>query len=53
MYQDYCGQDSVPKPMNQEFWQYMHKRMKDPQYSKFWTKNPANPFFIGYDKCPS
>ncbi len=58
-YQDYCGQDGAPKPMNQEFWEYMHKRMRDPQYqkfwckdpeySKFWTSNPSNPFRLGYN----
>ena len=46
MYNDYCG--GGYKPMDQEFWEYMHKRMKDPQYSKFWTHNPSNPFFTGY-----
>jgi len=46
-YQEYCG-DGPPKPMDQEFWEWVHKKMKDPQYSKFWTHNPSNPFFTGY-----
>ncbi len=48
-YNDYCG-TSMDKPMNQEFWVWVHKQMKDPQYSKFWTHNPSNPFFTGYAK---
>ncbi len=48
MYNDYCGKGAA-KPMDQEFWEYMHKRMKDPQYNKFWTHNPSNPFFTGYN----
>ncbi len=51
-YQDYCGQDAAAKPMNEEFWAYMHKRMRDPAYSKFWTYNPSNPFFTGYNGRP-
>ena len=47
-YQDYCGKGEA-KAMNQEFWQWVHKQMKDPQYSKFWTHNPSNPFFTGYN----
>jgi hypothetical protein len=47
-YKDYCGTGF--KPMDQEFWEYMHKRMKDPQYSKFWTHN--NSFFTGYNGRP-
>ena len=50
MYKDYCG--DTYKPMDQEFWEYMHKRMKDPAYSKFWTHNPSNPFFTGYNGRP-
>lgn len=45
MYNDYCGGNF--KPLDGEFWAYMHKRMKDPQYSKFWTHN--NSFFTGYN----
>lgn len=37
-----------PKPMDQEFWEWVNIQMKDPQYSKFWTHNPSNPFFTGY-----
>lgn len=48
-YQEYCGVGTEPKPMNQEFWEWVHKQMKDPQYSKFWTHNPSNPFRLGYN----
>jgi hypothetical protein len=47
-YMDYAGLDGTPPPMNQEFWAYVDKRMNDPQYSKFRTDNPSNPFFSGY-----
>lgn len=48
-YMDYAG-DGAPPPMNEEFWRYVDKRMNDPQYSKFRTDNPSNPFFIGFRK---
>jgi hypothetical protein len=48
-YNKYCGDGNQPdKPMDQNFWEWVHKQMKDPQYSKFWTHNPSNPFFVGY-----
>ncbi len=48
-YQEYCGDGNAPaKPMNQEFWEWVHKKMKDPQYRIFWTYDPAKPFFVGY-----
>lgn len=37
------------KPMNQEFWQWVNKKVKgNTDYSKFWTYNPARPFWMGY-----
>lgn len=47
-YNEYCGAGSGYKPMNQEFWEWVHKKMKDPQYKIFWTYDPANPGFLGY-----
>ncbi len=48
-YQEYCGDGfAAAKPMNQEFWEWVHKKMKDPQYRIFWTYDPAKPFFMGY-----
>ncbi len=48
-YQEYCGDGfAAAKPMNQEFWEWVHKKMKDPQYRIFWTYDPAKPFFVGY-----
>ncbi len=52
-YQEYCGMDhgvatGAVKAMNQEFWEYVHKRMKDPQYKIFWTHDPQNQFRVGY-----
>lgn len=57
-YKEYCGDGhAVAKPMDQSFWEWVHKKMKDPQYSKFWTHNPSNPFFTGFQgdtwKSPS
>jgi hypothetical protein len=45
-YNEYCG--AAYKPMNQEFWEWVNKKMKDPQYKKFWTYDTANPFHVGY-----
>lgn len=48
-YSEYCGDGAAPaKPMNQEFWEWVHKKMKDPQYRIFWTYDSAKPFFMGY-----
>jgi hypothetical protein len=48
-YQEYCGDGAAPaKPLDSEFWQWVHKKMKDPQYRIFWTYDPAKPFFMGY-----
>ena len=51
-YQAYCGEGGAAKPIDQEFWEWVHKQMKDPQYSTFWTHNPSNPFFSGYNGRP-
>ena len=54
-YQEYCGLDShgvatgSPKEMNQEFWEYVHKKMKDPQFKVFWAHDPQNQFRVGYE----
>ena len=48
-YQEYCGDGfAEAKPMNQEFWEWVHKKMKDPAYKIFWTHNPSKPFHMGY-----
>ena len=48
-YGEYCGdQYAEAKPMDQNFWEWVHKKMKDPQYSKFWTHNPSNPFRVAW-----
>ena len=49
-YLEYAAGASDIPPMNQEFWTYVDKRMNDPQFSKFRTDNPSNPFFIGHRK---
>jgi hypothetical protein len=53
-YQEYCG--NVPgnpaanvRPMNQEFWEWVHKKMKDPQYRMFWCHDPQSQFRVGYE----
>ncbi len=52
-YHEYCG--NAPgnltvnlKPMNQEFWEWVHKKMKDPQYRTFWCHDPQFQFRVGY-----
>ena len=52
-YNEYCGlQNNVavgePKPMNDEFWQWVHAKMKDPQYKVFWCHDPGFQFRVGY-----
>ena len=48
-YRQYCGDGhSIARPMDQEFWEWVHKKMKDPQYKKFWARDPANPGWLGY-----
>ncbi len=52
-YQEYCGirdgiAAGVPKEMNQEFWDWVNKRMKDPEYAKFRTDNQASQLRVGF-----
>lgn len=49
-YNQYCGDGNAPhKPMNQEFWDWVDQKMKDPQYRVFWARNPSNPYRLGWD----
>lgn len=49
-YQEYCGSfaEGSIKPMNEEFWAWVHKKMKDPQYKVFWCHDPGFQFRVGY-----
>lgn len=48
-YQEYCGDfNGVAKPMDQEFWAFVNKKMKDPQYRVFWCADPQFQFRVGY-----
>ena len=48
-YNEYCGDGFQPaKAMNQEFWEWVHKKMKDPQYKIFWTRDTAKPYWLAY-----
>ncbi len=47
-YQEYCGPEGAAKSMDQEFWQWVHRKMQDPQYKVFWTHDPQNQFRVGY-----
>jgi len=52
-YQEFCGNTPgnptvVVKPMDQEFWGWVHIKMKDPQYRVFWCSDPQNQFRVGY-----
>ncbi len=56
-YQEYCGLKGgvaygIDRPMNQEFWAWVDKKMDDPEYAKFRTDNQASQLRVGYDKCP-
>src|SRR5690348_9081453 len=48
-YLEYAGGEAAP-PMNAEFWAFVDRKMKDPDYAKFRTDNPSNPFHLGYRK---
>jgi len=49
-YQEYCGDQNAPaKPMDQEFWQYVHRRMRDPEFRVFWCHDPQSQFRVGYN----
>ncbi len=53
-YQMYCGIDEhsvthgADRPMNQEFWDWVNVKMKDPEYSKFRTDNQASQLRVGF-----
>lgn len=48
-YNQYCGDGFAShKPMNAEFWAWVDKKMKDPQYRVFWTYNPSNPYRLAW-----
>ncbi len=53
-FNEYCGIDShsvatgLAKSMDQEFWQWVHQKMKDPQYKVFWCHDPQNQFRVGF-----
>lgn len=48
-YQEYCGdQYAGAKKMDEDFWAYVHRRMKDPEYRIFWCHDPQNQFRVGY-----
>ncbi len=52
-YQEYCGIQrgvavGVDRPMDQEFWDWVNKKMKDPEYAKFRTDNQASQLRVGY-----
>ena len=47
-YHEYCG-DNGFRPMNEEFWQWVNRQVKgNKDYQKFWTYNPARPFWMAY-----
>lgn len=48
-YAEYCGdQYAAPKPMDQNFWEWVHKKMQDPAYQKFWCHDNQFQFRVGY-----
>ncbi len=52
-FQEYCGiKDGMamgaPRKMNQEFWDWVNKKMKDPEYAKFRTDSQASQLRVGY-----
>lgn len=52
-YQEYCGhKDGIAlggaRPMNDEFWYWVHKKMKNPKYKIFWCHDPQYQFRVGY-----
>ncbi len=52
-FQEYCGlqggvASGAAKNMDQEFWNWVNKKMKDPEYAKFRTDSQANQLRVGY-----
>ena len=52
-YQEYCGhKDGLAtggvRPMNNEFWYWVHQKMKDPQYKTFWCHDDQYQHRVGY-----
>lgn len=49
-YQEYCGdQYAAAKPMDDEFWLFVHKRMASPEFRVFWCHDKQNQFRVGYE----
>jgi len=46
-YSDYCGH-GAPRPMDQEFWDYVDKKMENPEYAVFRADDPANAYRLGW-----
>ncbi len=52
-FQEYCGLSGsiatgASKLMDDEFWNWVHKKMQDPQYRVFWCHDPQYQFRVGY-----
>lgn len=47
-YNEYNEGLSETRPMNQEFWLWVDRKLNDPDLAKFRTSNPSNPFRLGY-----
>jgi hypothetical protein len=48
-YSDYCGH-GAPRPMDQEFWSWVDRKMSQPEYSVFRLDDPANAYRLGWGK---
>lgn len=53
-YQEYCGDfnKGAAKPMDAEFWAWVHKKMKDPQFKVFWAHDNQFQHRVGYSGVP-
>ena len=52
-FQEYCGIKNgvavgAAREMDQEFWEWVNKKMKDPEYAKFRTDNQASQLRVGF-----
>ena len=52
-FQEYCGLKGgvavgADRQMDQEFWEWVNRKMKDPEYAKFRTDNQASQLRVGY-----